>query len=184
MGYVTLALGRVLAALAAAVLAAAPAASQQTLENDVKAAFLYNFTKFVEWPEDRLPRENFRVCVVGNKAFAAAVDATIAGETAYGRPLVRHDPQSADEARTCQILYVGNQEPDRGARLLAGVRQMPVLTVGESSRFGEQGGHIRFLLEQNKVRFDVSVPAAERSGLRLSSQLLRVARRVDPGAPR
>lgn len=160
--------------------------AQETLENDVKAAFLYNFTKFVEWP----PRggrgdEPFRICVLADPVFARTVDRIIEGESIQGRRLVRTAPQTVDDARACNILYVGRSEAERGARMIAAVRQLPVLTVGDAPNFVDQGGAIGFVLENDRVRFDVSAPAVDRSGLKVSSKLLRVARTVkDNGSTR
>ena len=157
-------------------------AAQETLENDIKAAFLYNFTKFIEWPDSPAQSvEPFKLCVLADADFTRAVDRIIAGESVQGRPLARVEPQSPDDARQCAILYVGHGHVERGPPLVAAVRQLPVLTVGDSPRFVENGGAIEFVLENNRVRFDVSPDAAHRSGLQVSSKLLRVARHVVEG---
>ena len=179
---------------AAAPSAAAPSAAarrprtgpaQETLENDIKATFLYNFTKFIEWPSPPpQSSEPFRLCVLADSEFTRAVDRIIAGESVEGRPLERMEPQSPDDARRCAILYVARGHGERGAPLVAAVRQLPVLTVGDSPRFVENGGAIEFVLENNRVRFDVSPAAAQRSGLQVSSKLLRVARQVVEGGRR
>jgi hypothetical protein len=170
-----------------ATIVAAPCAMraqspQPTLENDVKAAFLYNFTKYVEWPSPSPPDEPFRLCVLADAAFSAALDRTILDESVGGRRLVRAVPRSIDEARRCAILYVGNGYAEQGAPVLGAVRDLPILTVGEGARFLKQGGAIAFLLENNRVRFDISINALQRSGLTASSKLLRVARSVEGGA--
>jgi YfiR/HmsC-like len=169
---------RFCALVAALASASLQAVAQPTLENDVKATFLYNFTKFVEWPPSA-GDETFRVCAVADAAFVASLDRTLANESIEGRQLVRLDPRSAEEARHCAILYVGSGYAERGAPLLAAVRDLPVLTVGEGPQFLKQGGTIRFFLDNNRVRFDISLRAAQRSGLKVSSKLLRVARTVE-----
>jgi YfiR/HmsC-like len=154
--------------------------AQATLENDIKATFLYNFTKFVEWPSPPPgPSGPFRLCVVADPEFTRAVDRTVAGESVDGRPLERVEPQSVDDVRSCAILYVGAAHLTRAARLLAAARQLPVLTVGEGPQFLQQGGAIGFVLENNRVRFDISASAVQQSGLKASSKLLRVARSVE-----
>jgi hypothetical protein len=158
--------------------AAKPALAQGSIEYDIKAAFLYNFTKFIEWPALPAGSEPFRICVIGDPAFAQAVDRIIDGEAVQGHPLQRLDPQTPQEARDCGILYVGAAETDRGMRIAAAVRQAPVLVVGEGPRFVSQGGAIAFVLENNRVRFDVNTAATSRAGLKVSSKLLRVARNV------
>jgi len=175
-----------LCAGAAVILVATHAARGQTappsLENDVKAAFLYNFTKFVEWPAPSQPDEPFRLCAIADTTFLAALDRTIAGESVGGRPLVRAQTRSVDDARRCAILYVGSEHAEQAAPLLAAVRDLPVLTVGEGTPFVKHGGAIGFVLENNRVRFDISLRAVQRSGLKASSKLLRVARTVEGGA--
>jgi hypothetical protein len=170
-----------LAAALALVSAVSPlrlAATQETIEPDVKAAFIYNFTKFVEWPPSAISPERFRLCSVGDPKVAAALAAIIEGESAAGRPLALAQPQTDDEARQCQILYISAGDPDRSARLLAAVRQAPVLTAGDGPRFAQQGGAVGFLLEDNRVRFDINMSAVERAGLKVSSKLLRIARHI------
>ncbi len=165
-----------------AALVGSPAAStaQPTLENDVKATFLYNFTKFVEWPTPgSAASPPFRLCVLADPEFTRAVDRTIAGESIEGRLLERVEPRSFDEVSTCAMLYVGPEHADRSARWLAAVRDLPVLTVGDGPQFVQRGGAIGFVLENNRVRFDVSTRAVQRAGLRISSKLLRVARSVE-----
>ncbi len=172
-----------LVALAVAAPGSAPAqTAPPTLENDVKAAFLYNFTKFVEWPVPADPHETFRVCTLADTTFTAALDRTITGESVEGRPLLRLAPGSIQDVRRCSILYVDRGHTDQGAPLLMAVRDLPVLTVGEGPQFLKQGGAIGFVLENNRVRFDISMRAVQRSGLRASSKLLRVARTVEGGA--
>jgi hypothetical protein len=154
------------------------AARQETIEPDVKAAFIYNFTKFVDWPPSSIPADGFRICTSGDARVATALASIIAGESAAGRPLVMAQPQTGDEARRCQILYVGAGEPELGARLLAAVRQSPVFTAGEGADFAQRGGAIGFLLEDNRVRFDIDLLAVQQAGLRVSSKLLRIARQI------
>jgi hypothetical protein len=157
------------------------AAAQPTLENDVKAVFLYNFTKFIEWPPSATPASAgpFRLCLLADADFSDAVDRAIAGETVGSRQLERVEPQSPDDVHNCAILYVGRRHTERGLRFLAAARNLPVLTVGDGASFLEQGGAIRFVLDNNRVRFDISTVAMQRSGLRVSSKLLRVARSVE-----
>jgi hypothetical protein len=167
-----------LAALTVAVVSVCvQAAGQQSLERNVKAAYLYNFAKFVAWPEPA-PSSEFRICVVGDPAFAAAVDDLIKGENAAGRQLVRREPATPEAARECQILFIGSQATDNGTGLLNAVRRSPVLTVGDAPGFLERGGAIRFVTEDDRARFDISPAAADLAGLKISSKLLRVARRL------
>ena len=162
--------------------AGVPGQTGQPGEKAVKAAFLYNFTKFVNWPQSAFgdPATPFRVCVF-DPAFRRDVEEMLAGETMEGRPLRVVTPEPGD-VKSCHVAYFGPGEVERSPQLLAGMRSGPVLTVGEGSRFLQQGGLISFVLEGNRVRFDVNKRAVDRAGLTVSSKLLRVARNVDDGA--
>ena len=168
------------AALAACVARGGVAAEQRTAtaEDDIKAAFLFNFTKFVEWPTTADRTRPFRICTVAEPAFGTAVDRTITGETAGGRPIERVTPPTPDGARSCDILFVGRLESDRLDRWMGAVRGMPLLVVSESRAAWERGAHINFVVDENRVKFDVNPEAASRAGLTVSSKLLRVARNV------
>lgn len=172
--------GWVLARVAASVvLSLAPVHDVQVTEPDVKAAFLFNFTRFVEWPAGIPPSSDpFRLCVVADRAMTGVIARTMEGETVNGRPSQTLVPSSPQEARGCQILFVGRTEAARAAPILAAVRDRPVLTVSDASRFADRGGMIEFVREDGRVRFDVNVDAAKKSGLNISARLLRVARNV------
>jgi hypothetical protein len=168
------------AILAGVGLCSALASSAQgTLENDVKAVFLYNFTKFIAWPAPASAPDAFHICTIADQEFTRTLDRTIAGESVDGKPLVRTEPRSANDFRKCAILYIGPAQADRAAHLIAPVRDLPVLTVGEGRPFIDQGGSIAFVLENNRVRFDINMRALQRAGLKASSKLLRVARTVE-----
>ena len=161
----------------------AGAAAQGTYqEYDVKAAFLYNFTKFVEWPPEafRSPDSPMAICVFGEDPFGESLDAVVRGETLNGRRLEVRRTRSLQELRDCQTLFVPGAERERFAEVFSAVRDASVLTVGEVDGFLPQGGVIRFVVEQGRVRFEINLDAAERSRLKLSSKLLRLARAVYP----
>ncbi len=147
------------------------------MEYGVKAAFLLNFTKFIEWPPTAFaqPGAPFTICVLGEDPFGRMLDNIVAGETANGRRLVverlRRPPVSG-----CQVLFVARSEKDP-AKILQGAGP-GVLTVGETESFLQDGGVIALLLENRRVRFDVNLRAAENSGVTISSKLLNVARSV------
>jgi hypothetical protein len=173
------------ALLSAACVLASTAAAQEPDPgvNAVKSAFLYNFTKFVEWPESAFPpgAAPFRVCVFAGASLRADIDGMLAGEAVGGRPVRVVTPPAA-EARGCHIAYFAGGESDKtAAQVLAAARSRPILLVGEGPSFLAQGGHISFVIEGNRVRFDVNRAEIERAGLTISSKLLRVARRVQAG---
>jgi hypothetical protein len=177
-------LARVAGALAgfltAALLGLQPAGGQQVTEQDVKAAFLYNFTRFIDWPADTPPNaEPFRLCVIADEPIVGAIQRTMQGESVKGRPVQTVVPASPVETRTCQVLFVEQRQLERASPMLAAVRELPVLTVSDARGFAARGGAIEFLIEEGRVRFDVNTAAAKRAGLSISSRLLQVARTVD-----
>ena len=160
----------------------ARAGQQQDAERELKAVFLYNFAKFVEWPPGGFPEPPAPVtlCVLGDDAVGESLEAVVKGETLNGRRLVVRRPRDAQQARDCHVLFVGPAEKGRIPEVLTALRGTSVLTVGDGGDFLDHGGMIRFFLEQNRVRFDINLDAAERSHLSLSSKLLRLARAVNP----
>ena len=169
------------AAALAATLSPSAAALQDggsgTAEAGIKAAFLFNFTKFVEWP-GTAPPGAFQICTIADAGFDAIVTRTVSGEITDGRPILRATPETPELARTCHILFISRNENAQVDRWMAAVRGQPVLVVGESKRAEDAGAHITFVIEDNRVKFDVNDDAAARAGLRISSKLLRVARHV------
>ena len=187
MALLTRLAGGGLAVAVAAGLLVCPAAAQTpgpspTLEDEIKAAYLYNFTKFVEWPALAFPKtpSPFVICVAADASFERAVDRIVTGEKIGDRAL-RLVHVDGDDVAGCHVLFVGRSQQERAPRLLAAIGTAPVLTVSDAPRFLQQGGMILFVLENNRVRFDINVRAADRAGVRVSSKLLRVARRVEPG---
>lgn len=157
-----------------------PAVAQRTSgEQVLRAAFLYNFTRYVEWPESAFaaaPR--FQVCVMASEALRREVEAILHNEQVRGRLFEVGVPPPGADLKACHLVYFGAQESARAASRLAALRHAPVLTVGEGERFLEQGGVIGFLLVADHVRFDINKRAADEAGLIVSAKLLRVARRV------
>jgi len=144
--------------------------------SDIEAAYLYNFEKFVSWPSDSgHDSAPFAICILGEDSFGESLNSLIADETHQGRKLVVRRLSSTATANDCQILFIGQSEESRLAKDLSALQKKPVLTVSTLPDFLEHGGMIQFLLQNRKVRFSVNLPAAEQSGLVLSSQLLKVA---------
>ncbi len=148
-------------------------------EYAVKAAFLFNFTKFVEWPpaayaDERSP---LKICVLGDDPFGKALQG-VKGEEVGGRRLDLAHLDNDNHLEACHVLFVSRSERDRLPRILADLHGAPVLTVGDTPGFTDQGGMINFVLEGSKVRFDINQDAAERAGLKISSRLLALAKHV------
>jgi hypothetical protein len=149
---------------------------RQVSEGEVKAAFLLNFLRFVEWPTHVLARSStFNICVAGLDPFEGALERMVQGERIEGRMIAVEYVRRWKSS--CQAFFVGASEVAQ-AQLLAGVSS-GVLTVGEGTSFLRDGGMIALVTEQRKVRFDVNLPATQRGGVVLRSQLLEVARRVE-----
>jgi hypothetical protein len=148
-------------------------AEVQTTEYRVKTAFLYNFSRFVTWPEAALrDRTGFSLCVIGSDPFGTLLD-KLAGKTVQNHPLVVRRLGSLAMLDDCQLVYIGKNAALDDVLLLLG--EKPVLTVSEATDFVEQGGIIQFTLVQNKVRFRINVDAASNAGLIISSKLLSLA---------
>ncbi|HEV7506588.1 MAG TPA: YfiR family protein [Thermoanaerobaculia bacterium] len=148
-------------------------------EYDVKAAFLFNFTKFVEWPPTAFADERspLKLCVLGENPFGKTLRA-LTGEEVGGRKLLLTHLDNLNNLETCHVLFVSRSERDRLPKILADLQSAPVLTVGDTPGFIDQGGMINFILEASKVRFDVNQEAAERAGIKISSRLLALAKHV------
>ena len=144
-------------------------------EYEVKAAYIYDFGKFVAWPAKVAPADDFPICVLGEDPFGATFDATIAGETINGKKVVINRIAKPQEAVSCRILFISGSEESQLKEILAALDKASVLTVSDISQFTRRGGMIQFVTDANRVRFEVNVTTAERAGLTLSSQLLKVA---------
>jgi hypothetical protein len=162
--------------------AASLCAQPVPLEYQVKAAFLYNFARFVEWPSDPNGRGGpIEICVFGLDPFGPALDQALSGKTVNGRSLTARRVSDLQQLRRCQVLFVSSSEQGRLEEIFKAVANASVLTVGESRDFASLGGIINLVLEQNKVRFEVNLSAARQANLKLSSQLLGLARIVETG---
>ena len=149
-------------------------------EYRVKAAFLFHFAQLVEWPADA-PNEggnSLLLCTLGDDPFHGELESTIAGKQIGSRILRIRHARVLQDARGCNVLFISKSEGSRTATLLANLRNTPVLTVGDNDGFVGAGGIIRLFLEGNKVRFEINRQAAETARLRISSQLLLLARNV------
>jgi hypothetical protein len=157
----------------------APAASSQAIaEASLKAAFLYNFVKFTEWPTDAVGEGAPIVLCVADSGVADALDQTIPGRAVDGHPLSVNRLKPEASPRGCAVLYVGGGNEKRRGALLAGVRGQSVLSVSDAPGFIAQGGVAYFFIEDSKMRFAINPDAAERVHLRLSSKLLSLAKLV------
>ena len=146
---------------------------------DVKAVYLYNFGRFVEWPARvTIKNDSFTVCVLGQDPFGSALDTALAGESIGGKSVAAKRISTPQEAASCQILFMSSAEESRLSRIIEALDKGAVLTVSDMPQFSQRGGMIQFVLEGKKVRFEVNLTAVQRAGLSLSSELLKVATTV------
>jgi hypothetical protein len=147
-------------------------------ESQVKAAFVINFAKYVEWPASAFDRTDspIIIAVLGKSNVAAALQQMIPGRIIDGRNLVMEQLASGAKPGRCHILFVPASEPQLSPGLVADLRNAGVLTVGESGDFLDSGGMINLALRDQRIALEVNLPAADQAGIKLSSKLLSVAR--------
>ncbi|HZM96856.1 MAG TPA: YfiR family protein [Vicinamibacterales bacterium] len=147
----------------------------------LKAAFMYQFPQFVEWPSAAWERTtNVQFCVVEPNPFGSELEHLIQGESLNGRPLAAKEIFGSDELAGCHVLFVSTRSGDPSA-LLKATAGRPVLTIGEADDFLEGGGIIAMKIVDGKVRFEIHAANAQKAGLRISSQLLSLALAVRGG---
>lgn len=151
--------------------------AQTAEEYSIKAAFLYNFSKFVDWPPESFPNatDAFVVCVLGQNPFGTALEEVVRGKTAGDRKIVLKKVADAQQAKQCQILFVSSSEKKRLPMLLGQLQGASVLTVGETEGFIASGGLVNFKLDGERVRLEIDNEAAGRAGLHISAKLLSLA---------
>lgn len=152
--------------------AAAPADDAVRDEYQVKAAFLFNFVKFVQWPD---ADGALVIGVIGDSPIEAPLRLAVRGRNASGRTLEVRRLEADAELRGVHVVYISEAEARRTPDILRRADRLAVLTVGDSVPFLREGGMIRFFVEQNRVRFQINAGAADRAGLRINSQLLSLA---------
>jgi len=174
-------------ALALLAVLAAPArtwaAESVAGEYEIKAAVLYNFARFTEWPATAVPDspDVFVIGVLGTDPFGDILDEVAATRTVGDKRIVVRRFATLDEYTPCHILFVAASERARMAAVIEKLRDAPVLLVADTAGFAQAGGTVDLVVEENKVRFEVNPVAAERAGVKISSKLLRLARIVKAG---
>ena len=169
------------AVLGTAVPQAAPQSSPS--EYQVKAAFLYNFAKFVEWPGGTFasPSSRFKFCVFGEDPFGKALDDALLGKKVAEHPVELLRARKLSDLDGCQVVFIGSSESGHLPDAVERLRGRNVLLVGEGEEFAGAGGTIQFFLQDNRVRFAINPDAASRAGLKISSKLLALASVVHDG---
>jgi hypothetical protein len=153
-------------------------------EYEVKAAFLYNFAKFIDWPTSSFAtaQSPFSICIVGVDPFGHAMDEALQGKMVGTHPVVVERVKGLAELRHCQMAFISSSETPRLAEILESLKGSSVLLVGESHGFATAGGTIEFAIEQDRVRFLINPDAAEGAGIKVSSKLLALATIVRPSS--
>ena len=156
--------------------------AQQPIASEfrVKAAYLYNFGKFVEWPENNVPEQDqsFKICVLGTDPFGPTLDAALASGSIGGKSVAAKRISKPQDVDSCRILFISSSEEGHLKEVLTALDKASVLTVSDIPRFSQRGGMIGFILDGNRVRFDVNLASAQSARLTLSSELLKVATNV------
>jgi hypothetical protein len=154
----------------------------QSDENEyrVKAAFLFHFAQLVDWPPDALSGadNSLYLCTLAEDPFQGALESTVEGKTIGKRVIHIRHLQPLDDMRKCHLVFFGKDQSKRIRMLLANLRNAPVLTVGETADFLADGGMISFLLDEDRVRFDINLGAARSAGLTIGARLLVLAKNV------
>jgi hypothetical protein len=147
--------------------------AQAPSEYRVKAAFLFNFAKFVEWPEPQTGP--LAICILGKDPFGEALERVMEGKTVNQRRIVIRRTDDLAVARSCQVLFVSLSEAGRMVEVVKALRDASALSVSEIPRFCQSGGVIMFAMEGQRIRFHINSAAAVRANLKISSKLLQLA---------
>ena len=147
-------------------------------EYQVKAAFLLNFSQYIEWPATAFPDAStpITIGVLGDDPFGAVLDKTVEGESVQGRKIVIKRSKQVGDLKECHLLFISKSEQGTLGDILKELKRTSVVTVGEVSKFTQRGGIINFYLDGNKVRFEINPNEAKRRGLKISSQLLKLGK--------
>jgi hypothetical protein len=168
------------ALLAAAKLSAEIPLQERPAEYAVKAAFLFNFAKFVDWPPEAFANGSpMTICVLGEDPFGDTLDSLTRGEHVNGRDIAIRRPRGLEEARACHILFISASERHHVLEILYALRGASVLTVGDMEDFAQLGGVIRLAKQNYRIGLEISAQAAERAHVKISSKLWSLARIVD-----
>jgi len=165
---------------AAASLCVASSTGRKASEDRVKAAFIYNFARYVTWPDpDGGPDDDaLTVGILGDDSFAAALDKAAAGKVVKGQRIVVSRLRSLDDVAGCQMLFLAASKSHCLEDVLAKASDSHVLVVGDAKGLAQRGAAINFFVQRKRVRFEINRKAAKRAGLKISARLLRVARVV------
>jgi hypothetical protein len=161
--------------LAVALLMPVVTVAQDLTASQLKAAFIYNFVKFTEWPVVLPASEPFVICVIGDAAVGDALEVVIEGGDVAGHRMVTLAPISRPTA-ACRVLYVSGASVAEVARAITGLQDSPVLTISDVGGFAQAGGMAELFFDRGRLRFTIKAASVQRSGLKMSSKLLTLGR--------
>lgn len=146
-------------------------------EYQIKAAFLFNFTQFVEWPANALPETKtpLVIGILGENPFGSYLQEIITGEQVNGHPLIVQQYKDAEEIKACHVIFINLTEKNKLEQVIASLKGRSILTVSDDNDFIKQGGMIRFIKKDNKIQFQINPESAKEADLIVSSKLLRLA---------
>lgn len=150
---------------------------QVTREYQLKAVFLYNFCQFVDWPADAFKKSDdpLVIGVIGSNPFGTYLEETIRGEKIGTHPVLVHYYKDAEDVSVCHLLFIAINDSQESSTVITSLKGKSILTISDQPGFLKQQGMIRFMSQQNKIRFEINVEATKSAGLALSSKLLRLA---------
>ena len=156
--------------------------TQPEMEYRLKAAYLFNFIQFVEWPDSVFENDNSPIilAVLGKDPFGKILDETVQNEKIGNHPIIIKRYRYLSQLEFCHVLFVSSSETESFQFILKSIKQSPILTISDIHDFGIYGGNISFYLEENKLRFAINMQALKQADLKVSSKLLRLAKVINP----
>ena len=157
--------------------------SEQTVQYPLKLAFIYNVTKFVEWPPEAFssPSAPVVICIAGRDPFPADAERELRSRTSGGRPIDIRKITITDDLGNCQVVFISDAEEKNAAGILTRAENTSALTIGENEGFAQRGGVVNLVSRHANIHFEINTGAAERKRLTLSSRLLALAKIVQTG---
>lgn len=174
-------LGIVVALVGASDAPVSGAADEAPTEYEVKAAFIFKFISFVEWPEESFPEDDtpIRIGILGEDPFGAALDRTIEGKSVRGRTLEAKRSNDVEDLTACHIVFIAQPVPAGISTLTTRLHERHILTIGDTADFAKRGGIINFIEREGKIRFEINAKSAQQAQVRISSQLMSLANVVE-----
>lgn len=176
----------ILSALLCWAISAAPASAQSVSDDQVKAAYLFNFAKFIEWPAEAFDKADvpMNFCALGRSPVVDELDSSVRGKSINGHTIVVKHLHGPEEIKGCHLVFLAASAGKQQQKLLQAAKGSSILLVAEGSGFARAGGTINFIMEDGRLLFEINIKAAEIAHLKISSKLLSLARIVSPNEER